>query len=181
MRLQITGQIAYPKIDLKKFSKTLKQKLEREQNESVKAWFVAVISKIPVYTGTAKGTFKPLGRYLNEKVDISPVNTTKKYFEYGGIKYPLGFKLAGKYTTYKFTQKNILGGMEYRFLFINMLPYFVWNDMQPGPTWFPFKIPPPYKALDAGEKAWRDYVLNILPKKLPKYANHVTIVKSRIR
>ena len=178
--MRLKGKLAIRKWSLKLLSRTLYTKLEVQHRQAVREWLRAVIAKVPVYTGTAKGTFKPLGRYLRVAVPVSPINTSKKYFYYKGKKYRLGLTAAEEYLTFSFKSRRTPFTYSYNFDYDIKLPYLVWNDIQPGPSWFPFKTPPPYYATNAGEAAYNKYLSEIAPTRLPKIGTFSKVVKKRV-
>jgi hypothetical protein len=169
------------------FTETLYKKLDVEFKRAVKEWLLTIIAQIPVYTGTAKGTFAPVGRIVGRVVAaasaVSLRASQKKYFKYQGKSYPLGFEAGKSYASPAptLTHEDTVTGRTFTFTFTNTLPYVVWNDMRKGPAWFPFKTPTPWKLLDAGAEAWRNYLLNEMPKRLPKLKDSIKIVTMKVR
>ena len=67
----------------------------------------SVLRKTPTYTGTARGTYKPIGRVVDYAVRRGKSSATtdyrkKKYFVYNGKKYRLGFGEGARYQEHKF-------------------------------------------------------------------------------
>jgi len=178
--MKIKGKLAIRRWSLRNISRTLNKEYEVQHRQAVRAWLREVISRVPVYTGTSKGTFKPLGRYLRVAVPVSPVNTTKKFFYYRGKKYPLGLSAAENYFMFQFVSRRTLFTYSYTFNYDITLPYLVWNDIQPGPSWFPFKTPPPYHATDAGEEAYSKYLSEVAPTRLPKIGKFSKVINRRV-
>jgi len=182
----IKGELSLPTIPIVNFTKTLQARFEAKQREAIRAWLRAVLAKTPTYTGTAIGTYAPLARVLG-KVALQPGTVSlgaKEKIRRGttikGKRYKLGADTAGQYSTYEI--RHIYGKfkMSYIFEFENTLPYVLWNNMQPAPSWLHLKQLTPWKALEAGAAAFEEYVLRELPKVLGEAGNLVKIKKVKI-
>lgn len=145
-------------------SKTVDEFFQRQLRNAARAWLRAVILKIPRYTGTARGTFRPLGRYL--KVAVGPgikygyttPNRTSKRIQ--GKVYQLGPVAGEQYSSFSFSRD---ANGEYVFTFDQNLPYVIWNDIYPAPAWITLPSNPPWFALEAGREAFNKYVSFEMP------------------
>lgn len=72
-------------VPVERLSKTLRRNSEQILRETARTWLRFMLTEIPVETGMAKGTLKPLGQFLRVAVPISPVR--KEYYSKleGGI------------------------------------------------------------------------------------------------
>ena len=168
------------------FSQEMKRAAREGHKEAVREWVKAVIAKIPVYTGTARGTYAVAGRKVNLAVAAMSKNTSKTKFIYpkGGTSYPLGWKVAlgGAYSKATLDSRYAeMGEYEYIFKFEEWLPYVVWNNMRTAPEWLHLIHQTPWTALEAGAAAYRRYALSVLPKRLPDPRVAVKFTKFQVR
>ena len=182
----IKGEISLPTINIVNFTKTLQARLEAKQRQAIRVWLRAVLKKTPTYTGTAYGTYAPLARVIG-KVAIQPGTVSlaasekiRRGTKIGGKTYKLGADTAGQYSTYEITHTYAKFKMSYVFEFENTLPYVLWNNVQPAPSWLHLKSKPPWKALEAGAIAFEKYTLTELPKVIGELGNIITIKKVKI-
>jgi hypothetical protein len=180
------GQVATFKLTLGDFTKQLEQALMVELHRATAAWLRAVLLQIPIYTGTAKGTFGPLSRFLKVPNPFAaPVDARaarKKVFRYKGQEWPLGYKEGFSYgDAGKFEMQSTFNSRIMIFKFINLLPYVLWNDMYPAPAWLHLPSNPPWEALSGGANAFYLYVRDEIPKRLPSLAGCLSVQIIRIR
>lgn len=134
--------------------------------EAIRAWLKAVLNEIPEYTGTARGTFKPLARTLN--VVVTP---GVKYYKREG---PLRSRLKKGYHIVQGKRylvgpaSNEYGAFDlqdtkapFSFSFSQNLPWALWNDIQPAPAWMTLPSNPPWEAINAGNRAYYERIGNI--------------------
>lgn len=167
-KLKATGSFEIQTLDTKKITKTLREQIEIQSRQAARAWLRAVIARIPTYTGTARGTFKPLGRVLRVAVNkgfISEAASKKKVFRYKGRSYPLGFEAGANYSKFDFILEDSRDTLSVVFKYELTLPYLLWNDIYPAPAWITLPSNPPWAALQAGDDAWQNYIENELPKR----------------
>jgi hypothetical protein len=163
--------------------------LEVELKRAVGEWLRTILSIVPVYTGTTKGTFGMVGRIVSKYTQginfqsPGPNTTGKKYFVYpkNGKKWPLGYAQGLSYSgPPSFTKHGSAGNRLYLFEFSNYLPYQSWNDMLPGPSWINFKVAPPWRHLQKGALAFKKYAETI-PKRFPELAQFIRIRVIQVR
>lgn len=110
--------------DLEKVSEVVLRK-------AIRAWLRKMVESIPVWEGTARGTLKPLGRFIRVAVPISPVaNPSKSQARMAGKLFQLGPIAGEAYGEFDIqeTFPNFI------FSFTEKLPYVVWNSFgQPLP------------------------------------------------
>jgi hypothetical protein len=184
MVVKLKANLALVDLDIKDFTKRLKRKLDVEHRSAVRAWLVAALSKIPTYTGTTRGLFKPIGRMVNYVFSISPKSGHDKYFfiyPKGGIRYPLGVNEADRYTKSDMDKRETPGQIEYYFIFENELLYAVWNETRSAPGWLNLKSTTPWNALVRGAEAFEEYVTTEIPKHLPDHNMSVRVTHIKVR
>ncbi len=172
--LQIKYKFELPKIKIEKYIKSIEQHIAEQQEQAIRKWLIAALSKVPTYTGAARFTFKPVGRIVNRAVRRGRVKgssdpSKKKVFKYAGQIYPL----PGEYGEASISKKRTRDGLTVDFRFSQSLPYVLWNEIQPGPSWFPFKTPPPWHALTAGREAYEKFIDQV---ELPDYLRFRDVV-----
>lgn len=167
------ARLTSPRFDSKKYVKEVRTYMKEQQILAIKRWLKTVLKHTPTYTGTARGTYAPIGRVVGHAVRKGLVRgdrkqaAKKKYFKYGGISYPLGFAAGSNYQEHKITSRFQGGALTFKFTFDQRLPYVLWNEATPGPSWFHFKTPPPWHALERGNKSYYRY-LEKIRKNFPK-------------
>ena len=141
-------------------SKTANEFLSAQLRQAARAWLREVLLHVPEYTGTARGTFKPLGRaigvavpkgetyYSDERSRRSKLKHGKRV---GGVHYTLG-PFGNSFAEYSFQY----GPREYKFTFTQNLPWAFWNDIYPAPSWITLPSNPPWFAINAGNKAFHN-------------------------
>ena len=127
---------------------------------ATRAWLKAAAETIPVYTGTAKGTYKPLGRFLKVAVPIGAVKSDRKQKRVGGQIHPLGPDKGDFYSDFELKDTH----PQYRFIFDQTLPWAVWNILQPGPPQLIQKTP--WNSHKIGRKAFFEVIRSEGPKRL---------------
>lgn len=107
---------AFIKLSLDKdaYREALDKRIKEIQMEGARSWLRANLDRIPVYTGTARGTFLPIGVILNVAVPIVPRVTLPGK----------GPDVGSTLSQFEFSQN---GGI-YKFTFDQSLPYFLLNE-----------------------------------------------------
>lgn len=190
--MKVKGVVAL--ISFKKDKYILRlMKHAREQNKAaVKVWLIAVLERIPTFTGTARGTFAPLGRTVNYIVTrVGPAGgpfseasaaraALKKHIVSGGKTFVAGFSAGGNYAHYSLDTQLISNGIVNTFIFTNDLPYVAYNDVNPAPKGYTLPSNPPWRAYTNGLIAWRKYIRSkvtkhMLPPKALLKIKHVKV------
>ena len=172
-KLKATATLTFSQPNFVKFSKTLKTRLDAEHRNSIRVWLRALLTKIPTYTGTVRGSYKPLGRLLRVAVPIGPISkaaSMKKFFKYKGKSYPLGVAEGSRYSDFNFEENTTSDGILYKFTFNNTLLYALWNELYPAPEWMTLPSNPPWDALIKGDSARKNYMDTKVQKRLPKFS-----------
>jgi len=182
--------VTYNKIDLNriKYLRDLERALTLGFRIAIAEWLRAVLKEIPVFTGTAKGTFAPLARIVNRyipdkvKCDFVPNNTWKKVFKHSGTSYALGFNQGANYSKFLLNigvtslPGGVGGDRSFNFMFDEQLPYVLWNDLSPGPAYLTH--PTPWNAFYAGRDAFNIHISRIRSS-IPQLHNYLTSVVLR--
>ena len=171
--LTMTLKVKGYKFKDKEYIKAVEEAVEKEFLIAIKKWLLAVLRRTPTYTGTARGTYAPVGRLVGHTVRKGTIKgnaanaAKKKHFTYGGESLPLGFSEGANYSEVSITKRKVGKRSVRIFSFDQFLPYVLWNEASPGPAWFPFKTAPPWLALKAGQDAFTRHMTKNLPQSLP--------------
>lgn len=176
--MRFSGQFTYVDFDEKGYRKSYDEAMDTQMRQAARAWLRALLTARlpiirrghgdsigipPVWTGTARGTLLPLGRFLKVAIPIRPIaKRTGKGPEVGAA--------MGKY----FFGKN---KGRYYFRFSTQLAYFTANEFHQSNLNLTHKTP--WNGLKAGQVAFKAYVENVMPGKLPKIADSIRY-KTRI-
>lgn len=188
--INCSGQVATFNVALGNFTKQLDQQLMTELRAASAEWVKAVLQTIPVYTGSARGTFAPISRVLKHwgvnnptvgPVDAAAAKKIKRGFYYKNKRYILGYTAAGIHSNYSFNMITRPGQRVMKFNFTNNLPYVLWNTMYKAPDWLHLKHITPTYAYEKGAIAFEKYVKNVIPTKLPSVAGYLTVQIIRIK
>jgi len=166
---KITGQLAKLQFRKVAFSNTLHNKMKVQLRQAARAWLRAVIPKVPVFLGTARGTLQPLGRFLRVAVPISPVeNRRGKGPAFGAREQQFSF------TARKFT---------YTFKWDTTLSHFIINEFFNVQASFgiPLRNPTPWGAINAGKIAFEEYVKTVVPRRIPRLTDFIKTTLLRIK
>lgn len=155
-------ELTFRKLDFKfqKWKQALQASLEVEVTGAMREAMREVVQRIPVYTGEARGTLKPIGRFLDLQIPITPVGRKKGHDQDTGaanssIKFDLSTPLR---PTFKV---NIT------------LFHLEWNEFNES------KISPsaPWHAFEAGRRAFQAYLLHNLKRNVPRIRAYTTKTK----
>jgi hypothetical protein len=161
--LNIGGVFNKLSIDPGRFTKTLDKTMEVQLRQAARAWLRAVVLKVPVWTGTARGTLRPLGQFLRVSIPISPVKRKRGF----------GPDIGAQRSAFSFNKT----ATTYSFEFDQQLAYYAVNDFYH--VNLPLINPTPWGSFRAGEAAFNKYVQTVLPERLPRVED--LIVKTEIK
>ena len=181
-KLKVRGTI--PVFQVSHFTKRLEACLMREQKNAIRAWARAVISNIPTYTGTALGTFAPLNRTIKKLGITSPSGIKaaarakiRRGAKIQGVSYSLGFQAGKRYSSHDVSHTVTRTVQEYHFSFDEDLPYVMWNEIQPAPSWITLPSNPPWHAFAAGQIAFEYYVKTEIPRAIGRDVPTVKLIR----
>lgn len=154
------GRLSYPTFKIGLFNAALRAAAETQVRQAAREWLRAVIPLVPVWTGTARGTLQPLGRFLRIAVPISPVAVRK------GMGPDVGASMTRPYYF------NRVGDRFY-FRFNTDVAHFIQNEFYNAPN-PPFRLrhPTPWNAVEAGNRAFEAYLRTTLPQRIPKLRDY---------
>lgn len=164
MRLRLTDI----KLDPNKWSKAVDEAIQRLVKKAAVEWLKAVIKKIPVYSGFAKGSIANaegfngnLSRYLREAVSISPVKNAPKWYYHPGRSGRIRktAENAGQFAHYTFTSGQHKFGFFFRSDVVHLIINNFFKSVSPTSDW---------QALEAGRKAFSHYIRENIRGKIPK-------------
>lgn len=156
----------------KQYLKELRENVRLETRKAARLWLEAVLERVPTYTGTARGTFRRLGKQVKPELIVSkgkplskrPIKEIrkKKFFKYNGKTFRLGFTQGEQYSKSRFYDaEKSRYFFKHNFDHDNELLYFVWNDESKAPDWFPIISKTPWEAVKAGNEAFSIYIKSI--------------------
>lgn len=151
----VHGQFVNLKYDIDKHRKTLDETLKRQMRQAARAWVRATFSHVPMWTGMARSSLKPLGRYLNVAIPIEPnpraKPTAKKNAALGEQQQEFEFES---------------NGYNYSFYWSTHVLHYQSNEFHPSAI--QLIHPTPWDSTKYGEAVWDKYIAETLPKRLPK-------------
>ena len=165
--IRFTGRLYRMNFDVTGYKKTYDEAMKVQIRQAARAWLRAVIPKVPVYTGMARGSLVPLGRFLRVAIPIrmNP-NAVKRVRP--GYSQQAGEALGA------FTFGDNQNGV-YTFSYNTQVLHFYLNDTfdTKGAGMVNLIHETPWNATAAGEQAFKDYINNILPDRLPRIIDFV--------
>jgi hypothetical protein len=180
-RVRTTAEFEAPTLDVVKYRNVIDQYMIQGQVEGVTKWLDAVLEHTPKYTGTAQGTYAPLGRVVNRAVFNHSNRTGKEYFVYKGRKYRLGFDAAAQYQHHVLKSQASASRLIYTFEFHPKLPYVLWNEVLKAPPWLNLAGPTPWNALKAGLSAYKRFAEGALVQNFPSVIKSIGMIKLRTK
>lgn len=158
-RFRVTARM--PKFNLSGFKINLNKMGEAEIKNTARAWLKAVILEIPTFTGTARGTFRPLGRFLKVAFPQGARKSKRKSKKIQGTTFQLGFGAGAQYgQDFEFHQN----ANRFEFNYVFNLPYIYWNSFGPGLPTLIKKTP--WFAIQKGESAGFKHIRENIPPQL---------------
>jgi hypothetical protein len=170
-----------PKANLKAYKAKIKKIMKEENEEAVKKWLKKVLSLTPTYTGTARGTYAPVGKTVGRIVRKGKVKGNaerarrKKHFvTKSGRRYLLGFRAGARYQDHKIRNIVRTNSITAIFVFDQSLPYVLWNEVSPAGSNSDDPIPatqvipsvPPWKALEKAAISFNNHFRRVTFKRL---------------
>lgn len=162
------GEFALLELDEKAFKKNLDYTIKTQIKQAARAWLRAVIPRVPVFTGTARGSLQPLGRFLRVAVPISPVaNRENRGPSVGRENSSFVFHRDGPYLhTFEWNTEVV---------------HFIINEYNNMSGILPLKNPTPWHAIKAGETAFNKYAEDTASKSLPKLEDYIRARTLRVK
>lgn len=146
------------RFDQKQFTIALRADLQTQLRQAARAFLRAVIKRVPVDTGEARGTLLPLGRFLNISVPIPNAKPIpNKDAGTGEMENPLIFE-------FESTEEG-----EFFKAQLQLFHYW-WNDFF-SQHYTNAQIDPPWHSIDDGVDAFMAYIKTEGVRKLPRIKN----------
>ncbi len=144
--------------DTVKFNKTLRERLNVQVRNAAREFVRAAIVNIPVDTGEARGTFLPLGRFLNIAVPINGDPEPDKNPTTGaGPDKQLLF-------TFPSNQYGVYFQIDWQLFHFWFNEFFETRSNH-------YK---PWDSIEAGREAFLEYMRTVAPLRLPKLKDFIT-------
>ena len=155
-------------LDVDKYTKTFVAAMERELRLGAREWLKAVVPSIPVYSGASVGAFVPISRFLRQAVpDTTPTpNALKRKW---GTDQVHGADMGAALSSFAFNRD----GQKFTFTFDSKVPQYLTNEVSVGLGMPPLLHPTPYRSLELGNAAFKEYLSLYLKKKIPKVRDFV--------
>lgn len=187
--MKVKGNMSIVHIDVERFKTSLLKKCEVQNRQALRVWLKTALLHIPGYTGTARGTFYPVGRLVRRTVTkFGPGGQSgnpdrakrKKLIYYKGRTYTAGFEAGRDYASA--TLRTDISGVKITnsFIFTNNLPYVARNEENPPPEGWVMPSNPPWRALEKAASAWKKYILTVVPVRVNISREIIKIEKFRI-
>lgn len=150
-----------------KFHKTLRNNLQIRIRQAARAFVKAAIVKIPVDTGEARGTFLPLGRFLNVAVPIGGEPRRGKSAQTGSspnkqLLFTFGSEELGEYFEIDW-----------------QLFHFWFNDF--FTHHYPKgQLPTPWGSIEAGKQAFMEYMKTEAPRLMPRLNEFIEVRRFKV-
>jgi hypothetical protein len=176
--MRFTGRFTYMDYDPKTYKKSFDEAMQTQMRQAARAWLRAMLSAElpvvrrgtgsstgipPVWTGTARGTLIPLGRFLKIAIPISPRVRRPGWGPSVGA-------AQGKF------QFGTLHDRHY-FRFSTQLAYYTLNEFNQSDLHLTHKTP--WNGFEIGQAAFQDYCNTEMVRKLPKIRDAIKF-KTRI-
>ena len=157
---EINGTFQALKVETLKYNKSLDKAMQTQIRQAARAWLRAVILKVPVWTGTSRGTLKPLGAFLKVAVPINPVVTRPD----------MGPSVGAGQSEFSFLRKD----NTWIFEFDLELVHYVINEYYDVSNYIHLRTPGPYDSLQAGQAAFQAYIEDNLLERTPNLDTFIT-------
>lgn len=165
--LTISIQLSNIELNKGQYTKALFDTLDTQNRQAARAWLRAVLLRVPVFTGQARGSLKPLGQFLKVAVPINPVAHRSGYGpEYGASQ-----------SSFEFTRGYIT-----EFVFNEAVIHYLINEFYDvNPPIHLTHSPRPWASFEQGKLAYRAYLKQYLKEKLPQISKYMLrgIIKGR--
>jgi hypothetical protein len=165
---RVFGDLKKLKFQSQAYTTALDTACQVQIRQAARAWLRAILSRglPPVFTGTARGTLKPLGQYLRVAIPISPVAFRKG--KGPGVGASLG--------RFEFLAQNF----RYTFEWDTDLFYYHINEFSSFVPGFHFRTPIPWHSMAIGQAAFEEYIRTVLPDRIPKVKDFIDVITTKI-
>jgi hypothetical protein len=148
-----------------KYTETFNTALETQIRQAARAWLRTVITRVPVYSGMARGSLIPLGQYLRVAIPIHPTESSKRH-GYKKDRISEGEAKGG----FDFSKTKTL----FKFHFSTDVAHYQFNEFNdPRPIIKLQHEPIPWHSMEAGRESFDQYLAENLPDKIPKLSKYI--------
>jgi hypothetical protein len=147
------------KFDANGYRKSVDALMEQQMRMAARAWLRAVIPHVPVYTGMARGSLRPLGQFLKVSVPISPI-ATRKGMGIGAGESKSWFKISKS-------------GGNYTFEYNSSVAHYEINEFYNVPL--PLTHPTPWHSFKYGDEAFNEYARTKMPPRIPRVQDFIKV------
>lgn len=165
--IQFTGRLYKLDFDVKGYRKSYDDEMKIQMRQAAREWLRAVYPHVPVYTGMARSSLKPLGRLLKVAIPITQSKNGRK-------RERPGYSRSDGEAQGVFSFGDNENGV-YTFSFDTQVLHYYLNDTfdTKGAGMFNLINKTPWESAEYGEKAFRTYVEKVMPGRLPRIADHI--------
>lgn len=146
--MKFVGKFRTIELDLPRFRKDLSKELQEVLAQSAFAWLNAATSVVPVWSGAARSTFKPLADRISFQLAISPKSTAPDRRSEGESEGTGDFDI------------DVPNG-KFFFTYSTTLAHLIFNEFNANPANDPNAFAPgaitgtPYGFLGKAQQAWQ--------------------------
>lgn len=160
--LQFKGGLSRIKFEKKKYLKSLEKAVGEVFRQAIREWLRSVILNVPVKTGHARGSLKPLGAFLRVAVPIKPKAGERNKSGTG----------ANQSKFIIIDDKTNPGQGKFVFEWRSDVFHYYLNE-------FGF-VHGPWGSIEAGEQAFFNYLETNLERRLPDFRLYITTEKTEL-
>jgi hypothetical protein len=161
-------KLIYIKLNKGEFNKTLIKNLEKLNREAARAWLKAVITRVPVWSGEARGSLRPLGQFLKEAIPINPSSSP------GALRAMAAGHTAAAGEAQGSFEFKIEGGRRVVFIFNTQVVHYLINEYYPAPEPNNLITETPWYSFRAGRIAYDQYITQNLKTSIPRIKSYIT-------
>jgi hypothetical protein len=181
--LRFSGHVNIPTLDILGLTDKQKEVLDAFMRQAARAYVRAAISKIPIQTGMARGSYLNIGRFLKVAIPLAGASNyrirsrhgksykEKNFWYYppgGGRRLPKTPETGANLTAFKLGPVQKSNGIAYEFT-VNSKVFHLTLEDQIG-----VKSPSaPWQSTQAGREAWLTHMKG-LKKRLPKIKDYIS-------
>lgn len=161
---RFVGRFHNIKIDRRRWTKAMNKEMEQLFREAMREFLIAVITKVPVYTGMSRGTLRPLGEFANNYT--IPIEPNPRAPKYPGRDADAGEALS-----------NFEWKFEGRHNYVRFDPglfYYALNDFYNMKIAMPNIGPTPWESFQVGREAFKEYIREHLKSRMPSVQHYIT-------
>lgn len=161
-------KIIYIKLNVGEWTKALVEALEVQNRQAARAWLRTVITKVPVWTGEARGSLRPLGQFLRVAVPISP--SSSKWAQ-KAIREGHTAEAGAAQGQFEF---KVEAGRRLLFVFSSDVVHYLINEYYDVSDKIHLINEVPWYSIKAGNAAYKQYLATNLKDKIPKLKSYIT-------